>query len=230
MKTVNKTDLWQWRENRRKMRLPQHIRIEHVSFLSWFSFHVACFFIWMYVETLNKPLKLKNYKSLSHTLFTDAGPIQRRVVRTKEGATRTIVIVKKSSLKNLQAKGLIQPLGKCRGFDLFDLFSAANKLIVYSPTPWLGKKRTLKRLWRWWYTCTVISCSTIVFYQVKMYRYTNYRTSVTCLCYKQGVGQVTLPYSYSLDPPKFYFYYNWLKNIYLLASSHFQPDSEPMDL
>ncbi|XP_050733506.1 uncharacterized protein LOC127007042 [Eriocheir sinensis] len=43
---------------------------------------------------------------------TYSGPIQRRVVNMKEGGKRTIMIVKKESLKNLQAKGLIQPIRK----------------------------------------------------------------------------------------------------------------------
>lgn len=47
-------------------------------------------------------------------IFTDSGPIQRRVVNTKEGGKKTIMIVKKESLKALQAKGLIRPISKCR--------------------------------------------------------------------------------------------------------------------
>ncbi|KAK8388177.1 hypothetical protein O3P69_020213 [Scylla paramamosain] len=43
---------------------------------------------------------------------TYSGPIRRQIVRTKSGAKRTIMIVKKASLKNLRAKGLIQPIGK----------------------------------------------------------------------------------------------------------------------
>lgn len=56
-------------------------------------------------------------------LFTDAGPIQRRVVKTKEGGKRTLIVVKKENLDTLQAKGLIKPITKCRYFNLDNFLS-----------------------------------------------------------------------------------------------------------
>uniref|UniRef100_A0A0N7ZCT3 THAP-type domain-containing protein n=1 Tax=Scylla olivacea TaxID=85551 RepID=A0A0N7ZCT3_SCYOL len=52
---------------------------------------------------------------------TYSGPIRRQIVRTKSGAKRTIMIVKKASLKNLRAKGLIQPIGKKCGYLLVSI-------------------------------------------------------------------------------------------------------------
>ncbi|KAG0726116.1 hypothetical protein GWK47_037223 [Chionoecetes opilio] len=54
----------------------------------------------------------KTEATKSITQQTYPGPIRRQVVRTSSGDKRTIMIVNKASLKNLQARGLIKPITK----------------------------------------------------------------------------------------------------------------------
>ncbi|XP_045135048.1 uncharacterized protein LOC123518345 isoform X3 [Portunus trituberculatus] len=61
---------------------------------------------------------------------TYSGPIRRQIVKTKSGAKRTIMIVKKASLKNLRAKGLIQPIGTKYTANQAHSLQSSNKNII----------------------------------------------------------------------------------------------------